>query len=397
MIVRNGESPRGIQQQNLATRLCQSKLHEVAAGVWPLTSQDDTPFDEEPDYTWSLDAENSSFDGLWKVTVTRQAEGVRGGDAGPVQLTQMVLDPSVIGSNEDVVPVTSSTDQQHERNVHLGQRLLRRLVRRLVNDVFRGELTCDTSGVRGAASPCSKSSWRLAIAVLLLGALYVAVDMQLRSAQNSRDTVQGSTLSARVMSPHGRRRLAGHGPERPRPLPLPGGPRHRSDRQPGGGRLHVGRRHVGRRRVVGRHDIGDVRVLDDRLLDDEHDFLKRIAGQSLLLRILVRGHRQPGATNIVLPFGVIGDTESLHLFVSSLPREIYASGANLASSDDSDAPPPVSDLRRISYWLAGGGDSPGRPRPPGSPAGHQPTTPSRTCRRASTTRTPTSSPTRCAA
>ncbi len=109
IISRNGEIAAGIQQQNLATRLCQSKLHEVAVGVWPMTSQDDTPCDEEPDYTWSLDAENSSFDGLWQVTVTVKRKASESGDVVQCSVTQMMLDPSVIGSNEDVVPVTSST------------------------------------------------------------------------------------------------------------------------------------------------------------------------------------------------------------------------------------------------------------------------------------------------
>ena len=51
----------------------------------------------------------------------------------------------------------------------------------------------------------------------------------------------------------------------------------------------------------------------------------------------------------------MGDSESLHLFVSNLPREIFSSGNNLASGDA----PPGSDIRRISYWLVGGEDSPG--------------------------------------
>ncbi len=65
-----------------------------------------------------------------------------------------------------------------------------------------------------------------------------------------------------------------------------------------------------------------------------------------------------GATNIVLPFGVMGDNQTLHLFVSNLPREIYSSGYNFTSTDDSNPPPPSSDIRRISYWLVGGADSP---------------------------------------
>ena len=109
IISRNGEIAVGIQRQNLATRLCQSKLHEVAAGVVPMSSAEDTPFDEEPDFTWSLQADNGPTDGLWQVTVTVKRKASDNGDVVQCSLTQLVLDPSVVGSNEDVVPVTSST------------------------------------------------------------------------------------------------------------------------------------------------------------------------------------------------------------------------------------------------------------------------------------------------
>jgi prepilin-type N-terminal cleavage/methylation domain-containing protein len=109
IFVRNSEIAVGIQQQNLATRLCQSKMHEVAAGVVPLSSDGDQPFDEEPNYTWSLQADSGPADGLWKVTVTVKRVGSDSGDASQCSLTQLVLDPSTVGSNEDVVPVTSST------------------------------------------------------------------------------------------------------------------------------------------------------------------------------------------------------------------------------------------------------------------------------------------------
>ena len=110
MIVRNGQVAAGIEQQNLATRLCQSKLHEIAAGVVPMSSDGDEPFDEEPDYTWSLEADSGPTDGLWLVTVTVKRQKSNDGGA-PIQcsLTQLVLDPSTVGSNEDVTPVVSST------------------------------------------------------------------------------------------------------------------------------------------------------------------------------------------------------------------------------------------------------------------------------------------------
>ena len=110
MILANAKAANAIQRQNLATRLCQSKLHEVAVGLVPLSSADDTPFDDEPDYTWSLDAESGSFDGLWNVTVTVKRNQTDNGEPIQVTLTQMILDPSTVGSNEDVVPVISSAN-----------------------------------------------------------------------------------------------------------------------------------------------------------------------------------------------------------------------------------------------------------------------------------------------
>ena len=56
-------------------------------------------------------------------------------------------------------------------------------------------------------------------------------------------------------------------------------------------------------------------------------------------------------SNIVLPLGVQGDSETLNLFLSRVPREAWL---NINSS----MPPIVSDLRRVSYWLPGGQDSP---------------------------------------
>jgi general secretion pathway protein I len=109
MLLRNGEITRDIQRQNLATRLCQSKLSEVVAGVVPLTSQSDTAFDEEPNYTWSLEADNGSIAGIWNVTVRVTRQQTDAGNPISCSLTEMVLDPSIIGSTQDV-PAVSGTN-----------------------------------------------------------------------------------------------------------------------------------------------------------------------------------------------------------------------------------------------------------------------------------------------
>jgi general secretion pathway protein I len=109
MLLRNGEITRDIQRQNLATRLCQSKLSEVVAGVVPLTSQGDGSFDEEPNYTWSLEADNGSITGIWNVTVRVTRQQTDAGNPISCSLTEMVLDPSIIGSTQDV-PAISATN-----------------------------------------------------------------------------------------------------------------------------------------------------------------------------------------------------------------------------------------------------------------------------------------------
>ena len=109
MIIRNGEIARDIQRQNLATRLCQSKLHEAAAGVVPMTGQDDMPFDEEPDFTWAMTADAGSVDNLWNVTITVKRRQTDTGTPIQCVLTQMILDPSIAGSTQDVPAVAPTT------------------------------------------------------------------------------------------------------------------------------------------------------------------------------------------------------------------------------------------------------------------------------------------------
>jgi general secretion pathway protein I len=114
MLLRNGEIARDLQRQNLATRLCQSKLAEVVAGVVPLSSQSDASFDEEPEYTWSLTADNGSVTGLWNVTVSVTRQQTDSGNPVQCSLSQMVLDPSIVGSTQDAPAISgtaaSSTD-----------------------------------------------------------------------------------------------------------------------------------------------------------------------------------------------------------------------------------------------------------------------------------------------
>ena len=50
-------------------------MAELYVGAVPLQSQGDTPFDEDPDYTWSVDAQQNTLQNLWNVTVTVTERG----------------------------------------------------------------------------------------------------------------------------------------------------------------------------------------------------------------------------------------------------------------------------------------------------------------------------------
>ena len=89
---------RDANQQTECLRLAQSKLNEVWAGVVPLQSQSDTAFDENPDFMWSLDAENDpNVTNLWDITVTVYRQRPDGSKMS-VTLSHMLIDPSIRGS-----------------------------------------------------------------------------------------------------------------------------------------------------------------------------------------------------------------------------------------------------------------------------------------------------------
>lgn len=89
-----------MQQHMQAAQLAQSKMAEVYVGAVPMSSQADTPFDEDPDYTWSLDAEQNTVANLWNVTVT--VTRTRGdGSKIETKLSQMIVDPSIRGTSYD--------------------------------------------------------------------------------------------------------------------------------------------------------------------------------------------------------------------------------------------------------------------------------------------------------
>src|SRR5207248_11336505 len=108
LIVLSGDLSNEVQQQAQAAHLAQAKLAEVVAGVVALQSQSDVPFDEDPDWQWSLDAEaDGTVTGLYRVQVKVSRTRTTG---RPIEsaISQMVLDPSVRGSNADVTASIST-------------------------------------------------------------------------------------------------------------------------------------------------------------------------------------------------------------------------------------------------------------------------------------------------
>jgi general secretion pathway protein I len=118
LIILSGDISVEVQQQAEAAHMAQAKLAEVVAGVVPLSSQSDVPFDEDPDWQWSLDAQSDpTVTGIWRVQVKVSRTHPTGRKIEST-LSQIVLDPSIRGSNADVTAsintplATSSSSSQ---------------------------------------------------------------------------------------------------------------------------------------------------------------------------------------------------------------------------------------------------------------------------------------------
>ena len=100
------------KQRGQALRVCQARLAELVAGVLPLEPADGTD-DLAADYQWQINVENEpdAAGALVKATVVAfQANEPRD---SRVSLTQILMDPSFVGSLMDAVPdsaAASTTD-----------------------------------------------------------------------------------------------------------------------------------------------------------------------------------------------------------------------------------------------------------------------------------------------
>jgi hypothetical protein len=93
-----------------AASLAQTIMAEVAAGAIGLDGQSDVPFEDDPDFTWSLQSEQGVADGLHNVTV-KVSRTMPGGQPVEVSLSQMILDPQRVGTVYDTPATISEAEE----------------------------------------------------------------------------------------------------------------------------------------------------------------------------------------------------------------------------------------------------------------------------------------------
>jgi general secretion pathway protein I len=108
-----------VAYRNRATQLAQRKLAEMFAGVESFQSSGDSSFDEPDDseYSWSSNVEtypNEDNLSVVSVTVSRPFNN----STLSVTLTQMMVNPTVLGSSQDVqaLPLSSTNSSSSSSN-----------------------------------------------------------------------------------------------------------------------------------------------------------------------------------------------------------------------------------------------------------------------------------------
>jgi prepilin-type N-terminal cleavage/methylation domain-containing protein len=184
--------------------------------------------------------------------------------------------------------------------------------------------------LRGSARPARKPARRgftllelllaSAIAVLLMAALYVAVDVQLRHAQAGRDVIGQSTLARSLLT-----RVSADIAESVAP-PLPTNTSYSSSAASAGA-------------TAG----GSTSAAASAAAGGGTAAASPATGAAVTSGANITG-------SVQFNLGVQGDNSRLILSISRVPREL---NFNLDPGNP-DGMPLVSDLRRVTYWLAGG-------------------------------------------
>lgn len=98
---------RASVQARLSTQAilrCESKLNEAVAGVIPLQSTSDAPFEDDPTWTWSLQVSSSPQANVLRLVVNVKHPGQGGLSANSYQLSRLIRDPLVW---TDALPTTT--------------------------------------------------------------------------------------------------------------------------------------------------------------------------------------------------------------------------------------------------------------------------------------------------
>jgi prepilin-type N-terminal cleavage/methylation domain-containing protein len=177
------------------------------------------------------------------------------------------------------------------------------------------------------------------IGVLLMGALYVAVDIQVRNAQAGRDLVEQSAL--------GRALLA----------------RISADIAPCIGQVDPSRfKSSGSSAASGGGTATTATVATSPTTTPSSGTTSSTTSSTTTGSTTGTPTTTTSSpTSSTFTFAVQGDSSTLTLYVSLLPRDVDQQPGTMAANS-ADAAPINSDVRRISYWLAGGSDGQGLAR-----------------------------------
>jgi type II secretory pathway component PulJ len=173
-----------------------------------------------------------------------------------------------------------------------------------------------------------------AITVLLLAALYAAVNVQLRHAQAGRDVVEQSTLARALMSRIGNdinAAIALSDPARYRAASA-------SSQSSSSGSVSGSASTT----TTGSTTTPSTTTTSSNTGTSSTGSTDDSSSS---------GTDTTTLAPVTLPYGVQGDATALHLYVSKVPRELFG----MAEENSPRATGAVSDIRRISYWLASEG------------------------------------------
>lgn len=93
--------------ETTGTRLAQSKLAEVEAGVIPVSSSESGAFEDEPEWSYSVQSAASDVPNVYSVTV--RVSRPYGAQTFELELTQLIFDPAMMGDAAEAQPPAPAT------------------------------------------------------------------------------------------------------------------------------------------------------------------------------------------------------------------------------------------------------------------------------------------------